>query len=572
MVETVQKELSERKQLDQILQNKNKILAALQETTLELISELDLQTLLGNIVQRAGQLMGTDSGFINLVQPGSRVLQQTVGSGVLAEKLVKPPLQGEGLTGIVWQSGEPLVVEDYDNWSARLPDFKKGLMRTLAGVPLMKNGQVIGVLGMAYRSGSKGTFGADELDLLVQFARLASIAISNAQIFSTLQKELGERKRAEQALREREFWLRESQRVGQIGSFVMDLDTGKWLCSDVLDDIFGIESYSEKNMLSWIRLIHADMRSGMLRFFNQNIREATEYFSQEYKIVKAKTGEERWVLGHGELLINEAGVPFRMFGTIQDVTERKLAEDQIKKLNLQLEQRVEERTLQLQRMNKELEAFSYSVSHDLRAPLRGIEGWSQALEEDYGSQLDDRGLSYLTRVRDETGRMGKLIDDLLNLAQFSTGELKLKRVDLSALAKRIADRLLEPLGGYLVEFDIQPGMAAECDENLLEIAMTNLLSNALKFTSKREQARVELGQIDQEGQLVYFVRDNGAGFNMDFAKNLFGAFQRFHRQSEFSGNGVGLATVQRIIHRHGGRIWADSIPDVGTVFYFSLAA
>jgi len=239
-------------------------------------------------------------------------------------------------------------------------------------------------------------------------------------------------------------------------------------------------------------------------------------------------------------------------------------------LNVELEQRVAQRTAQLEAANKELEAFSYSVSHDLRAPLRGIDGWSLALLEDYSSQLDGQAKTYLERVRSETQRMGQLIDDLLQLSRLTSTEMMIDRVDLSAMAGTIADQLQKEQPERQVEFVLQPGLNANGDAQLLEIALTNLLDNAFKFTGKTPQARIEFGQTEVEGHRAFFVRDNGAGFDMALAKKLFGAFQRMHKASDFPGTGVGLTTVQRIVHRHGGRIWAQAVVDQGATFYFTL--
>jgi PAS domain S-box-containing protein len=278
----------------------------------------------------------------------------------------------------------------------------------------------------------------------------------------------------------------------------------------------------------------------------------------------------RWFSWDNAAVTDESGKVQELQGIGRDITERKQAEEEIRKLNAELENRVTQRTAQLEAANKELEAFSYSVSHDLRAPLRGIDGWSLALLEDYGSQLDGQAKTYLERVRSETQRMGQLIDDLLQLSRLTSTEMMLEKVDLSAMAGTIADRLQKEQPERQVEFVIQPGLNANGDAQLLEIALTNLLGNAFKFTGKTPQARIEFGQTEVEGQQAIFVRDNGAGFEMAMAKKLFGAFQRMHKASDFPGTGVGLTTVQRIVHRHGGRIWAQAVVDQGATFYFTL--
>jgi len=224
----------------------------------------------------------------------------------------------------------------------------------------------------------------------------------------------------------------------------------------------------------------------------------------------------------------------------------------------------------LNESNKELESFSYSVSHDLRAPLRSIDGWSLALLEDYGDKLDDQGRKYLDRVRTETQLMGRLISDLLNLSRITRIEPQSMPLDLTAIAHSLAARLQEEKSDRRIEFIIQPDLRADGDNNLINIALTNLFDNAVKFSGKRSKARIEFGEAEVDGIKAFFVRDNGVGFDMANADKLFGAFQRLHKSSEFPGTGIGLATVQRILHRHGGRIWANAKVDQGATFYFTL--
>jgi signal transduction histidine kinase len=226
----------------------------------------------------------------------------------------------------------------------------------------------------------------------------------------------------------------------------------------------------------------------------------------------------------------------------------------------------------LQAANKELEAFSYSVSHDLRAPLRTIDGFSQALLEDCVDQLDDQGKDNLQRVRAATQRMGELIDDMLNLSRVARKEICVETVDLSAMAQTIAAELRRSQPERRVEFIIADGLVTTGDGGLLKAALENLLGNAWKFTGKRPLAKIEFGIARYDGNTAYFVRDNGAGFDAAYADKLFGAFQRLHGQNEFSGTGIGLATVQRVIHRHGGHVWGEGKIEQGATFYFTLNA
>lgn len=235
-----------------------------------------------------------------------------------------------------------------------------------------------------------------------------------------------------------------------------------------------------------------------------------------------------------------------------------------------LERRVAERTAQLEAANKELESFSYSVSHDLRTPLRGIDGFGQILLEDYSSKLDDQGKEYLQRLRAASQRMAQIIDDLLKLARVSRSELNLEEVDLGALAQDVAEKIRAQYPERNVHLDIATGLIARVDVRLLRIALENLLGNAWKFTGRQDQARIEFGATEQNGKPTFFVRDNGAGFDMTYVNKLFGAFQRLHDIKEFPGTGIGLATVQRVVQKHGGRIWAEAAVNGGATFYFTL--
>lgn len=288
-------------------------------------------------------------------------------------------------------------------------------------------------------------------------------------------------------------------------------------------------------------------------------REPRVWQATEVEFVRQIASHLGVALQHAELVANLQA----------EVLERQQAEQAVKTLNLGLQRAI----IELQAVNKELEAFSYSVSHDLRAPLRSIDGFSQALLEDYYDQIDLNGQDYLKRIRAATQRMGQLIDDLLNLSRVMRSEMSLESVDLSALARDICTELQQSQPERQVEFVIQTGLFTQGDQRLLHLLLSNLLHNAWKFTSKHSQAKIEFGILPTTRTVpVYCVRDDGAGFDMAYSNKLFKPFQRLHSINEFVGNGIGLATVQRIVYRHGGQVWAQAAVEQGATFYFTLVA
>jgi light-regulated signal transduction histidine kinase (bacteriophytochrome) len=286
-------------------------------------------------------------------------------------------------------------------------------------------------------------------------------------------------------------------------------------------------------------------------------RAPRQWQDAEIEFVQQIAAHLAVALQHGELLADLQA----------EVTERQQAQQQSQALNQGLQQAI----IELRAVNRELEAFSYSVSHDLRAPLRSIDGFSQALLEDCLEQLDATGQDYLRRIRSATQRMGQLIDDLLTLSRVTRSDLHKESVNFSRLASRICNHLQQLSPERQVEFEIQPNLLAHGDSRLLQVVLENFLNNAWKFTTEQPQARIEFGATEENNIPIYFVRDNGVGFEMVFVDKLFKPFQRLHRMQDFPGNGIGLATVQRIIHRHGGRVWAEAALNQGATFYFTLA-
>ena len=284
-----------------------------------------------------------------------------------------------------------------------------------------------------------------------------------------------------------------------------------------------------------------------------------------------RSGDRRLIRWNNSVLRSPSGEVIGTASIGVDITEHKRAEEKILWLNADLERRVEARTAELQAANQELEAFDYSVSHDLKAPIRHVDGFSTMLLEDYSDKLDERGRSYVQRIQGAARRMDQLVGDLLALSLVSRGEVTCKDVDLSALAIQVCAGLEQVEPGRDIECVVEPGIRANADVGLMRIVLENLLGNARKFTAKRSGARIEFGSAPCEGVPAFFVRDNGVGFDAAYADKLFAPFQRLHTQGEFSGTGIGLATVRRIITRHGGRVWVEGAIDQGATVYFTLS-
>jgi PAS domain S-box-containing protein len=388
-------------------------------------------------------------------------------------------------------------------------------------------------------------------------------------------KNITQRKQAEQAWSESEAQLSAiSDNLTSADLFVYVRDENGRLyyeyISSSLELLMGVNPEAAIRDMTKVRdVILPEYHSKLIEAEKRSWENLTR-LEMEIRVCHAHTGKIRWVLLRATPYRRLDGATV-WYGVHIDITDRKQAEDEIRRLNDELEQRVKERTAQLEVANKELEAFSYSVSHDLRAPLRAITGFSRILQDEYAAALPPEASHLLDSISAGAHQMGQLIDDLLKFSQLGRHALKKQPIYPADLVRNVLQILSHERAGRQVEVSIGDMPACQGDPSLLLEVWLNLLSNALKYTRPRDVARIEVGsQIAESGETVYYVRDNGVGFNMQYTDKLFGVFQRLHSSAEFEGTGVGLALTQRIILQHGGRIWAESQPNQGATFYFML--
>jgi PAS domain S-box-containing protein len=389
------------------------------------------------------------------------------------------------------------------------------------------------------------------------------------QLIAGMSVDITPQRRAELALRESEARFRHLADTAPVLVWMSGLDKLCYYFNKPWLDFTG-RTLEQEMGHGWAEGVHPEDFQRCLETYTQSF-DAREAFTMEYRL-RRWDGQHRWVLDNGVPRFTADGEFLGYIGSCIDIDDRIAAEAQMRRMNEELEQRVKERTAQLQATNKELEAFSYSVSHDLRAPLRHINGFVELLEKRLraAAPLDDVSQRYLKTITTTTQEAGQMVDDLLAFSRMGRTAMHLTTLDLNQLLEEVRRSLLQDIGQRSIDWQIEPLPTVQGDPTMLRLVLRNLLENAVKYTRQQPHPQIRVGSTAHDQEVVVFIQDNGVGFDMQYAHKLFGVFQRLHTDDQFEGTGIGLANVQRIIHRHGGRVWAEAVSDQGATFYFSL--
>lgn len=543
-------------------------------------SEIDLSRLLEKMIKLVIETAGAEKGFIILKFQENLQIEAEVSVGMEAPLVLhSKPLDKEekiakSIIQYVDRTGEQIIIHDalFDSSFKHDPYIKNYSPKSILCISLRHQENSVGILYLENNL-IPSAFTERKVNLLQILLSQSAIALENAMLFNemnrlnqNLKQEILERKLSQDALYESELRFKRMADNIRDGLMIMENDNVVY-ANDRISSILGYNR-QEINDLSLLDIVAPEDRDIALDFMQKMSKKESLPEKLEIWIIH-KDGSKRCIQNrYSSIQKNENTT--ETYTVTTDVTKRAQAEREMQRLNDNLEKRVRERTAQLEVSNKELEAFSYSVSHDLRAPLRTIEGFSRIFENEYRDRMDETGLHYLQRIRNSCHRMDQLIVDLLTLSRITRKEIFLEKVNLSHIVRTIIENYHEMDGDRISKIMINDGIVAICDANLIRIALENIISNAWKYTRREKITKIEFGEIFEENERYFYIKDNGVGFETAVASKIFNVFQRFHKDEDFEGTGVGLATVQRIIERHGGRVWADSKVGEGSIFYFTL--
>jgi len=503
-------------------------------------------------VKGAAPLLQADAAYVWMWDDQAEVLRIIARHDPGATASAKQDSRvGESIVGQVFVQRQPVVVDDYQSWEFARRTMASSGAKSAMGVPLLINDRPIGTL--VVHNYQQRPFDGRQVELLSLFAAQVAPALEMARLYVE-----ADRRRAEAEA------ISISLAEGVCATNASGIIT---FANPAAQKLLGLEEH-ELLGHDLHRVVHRHLSDSVPCFLDEVLHQGAAAHVEDDDFYRANGSTLSVALSASAIIEGEAVTGLVL--AFRDITARKQLEVQLQRFNTELEQRVLERTEELEAANHELEAFSYSVSHDLRSPLRSMDGFCQVLLEEYGDRLDEAGRGYLHRVRAGSQRMAQLIDDLLELSRVTRVEMRRQPVNLTEIAWSAIEDLRLSGPERAVTFAVAEGLELHGDPQLMRIVLVNLLANAWKFSSKHATAHIEFGAKEINGQRTFFVRDDGAGFDMNYAHKLFGPFQRLHGMSEFEGTGIGLATVQRAIRRHGGNVWAEGVPEQGACVYFSM--